>query len=198
MVHYCNLCQEYHNFETLHTYEVYNPEYGLPNEYTLAKCEKCDEPNLFIREDFGHGFEEDLHFRVYPKNERSLNFLLPEIIQSAYDDAVKCENYKIWTPAVVMVGRALEAACEEAVPGSMTINERLKKMLANGIISQELFNWANELRVLRNLGAHATLEKIDQQDAAESIDFLQAILETLYHLRPKFEKMKARRANPTP
>ncbi|WIM38481.1 DUF4145 domain-containing protein [Paenibacillus sp. PK4536] len=198
MVHYCKICQEYHSFEILHVYVAYNPEYDPPSEYTLSKCENCGEPSLFIREDFGQGFEQDIYFRLYPKNARSFNFILPEIIKSAYDDAVKCENYKIWAPAVVMVGRALEAACKEAVPTSKTINDGLKKMLENGIISQELFNWANELRILRNLGAHATLEKIDQQDTTESIDFLQAILETLYHLRPKFEEMKARRANPAP
>ncbi len=97
-----------------------------------------------------------------------------------------------------MVGRALEAACKEAIPNSKSINDGLKKMLADGIISQELYDWANELRILRNLGAHATLAQIEQQDANESIDFLQAILETLYHLRPKFEQMKARRATASP
>lgn len=58
-------------------------------------------------------------------------------------------------------------------------------MKDNGLISEELLEWSNELRVLRNLGAHATSEKITGQDANEAIDFLQAILETLYHLRPK-------------
>lgn len=151
-----------------------------------------------MREDFGLGFEQDSYYRLYPKNERSLNFFLPDIVRTSYDDAIKCERHQIWTAAVVMVGRALEAACKEAIPNSKSINDGLKKMLADGIISQELYDWANELRILRNLGAHATLAQIEQQDANESIDFLQAILETLYHLRPKFEQMKARRATASP
>jgi len=66
-------------------------------------------------------------------------------------------------------------------------------MYSKGLISQELLDWANELRVLRNLGAHATNERIDVLDATGALDFLQAILEILYDLRPKFEEFKRRR-----
>lgn len=68
-------------------------------------------------------------------------------------------------------------------------------MLENGIISQEIFDWSTELRVIRNFGAHATAEKITSEDAKESMDFLRAILETFYYMRPKFKQMKARRSS---
>jgi len=73
----------------------------------------------------------------------------------------------------------------------------MKALLTRGIISQELSDWGDQLRVIGNLGAHATNEKIDRQDATEAIDFLQAILEILYDLRPKFEQMRARRSGPS-
>ncbi len=43
-----------------------------------------------------------------------------------------------------------------------------------------------------------TDEPISRQDAEEALDFLQAILELLYYMRPKFQHMKARRASAKP
>jgi hypothetical protein len=193
MVNYCTRCKEYKNFKVLKEHIIGPDEDNLPCEYTFAYCDHCNVPSLFIREDFGLGFEFDDYYRIYPANERNLGFDVPDIVKQSYDEAVKCENAKIWIAAVVMVGRALEAVCKDAFPESKTIHSGLQKMKDNGLISEELLEWSNELRSLRNLGAHATSEKISSEDAIEAIDFLQAILETLYHLRPKFKKMKERR-----
>jgi hypothetical protein len=70
----------------------------------------------------------------------------------------------------------------------------LNELFQQGKISQELLSWSDELRFLRNIGAHPTDKKISRDDAHDSLNLLQAILETLYHLRPKFEQMRARRA----
>ena len=71
-------------------------------------------------------------------------------------------------------------------------------MRGRGIISQELSDWGHALRSVGNLGAHPASETIDYQDACEAIDFLQAMLEILYELRPKFERMRQRRLPSTP
>jgi hypothetical protein len=39
---------------------------------------------------------------------------------------------------------------------------------------------------------------VKPEDASDSLDFLDAIVETIYRLRPKFQAMKARRAQPQP
>ncbi len=68
----------------------------------------------------------------------------------------------------------------------------LEALHSSGKISDELLEWAHYLRTTRNLGAHATEAEITQEAAAEALDFLQAILEILYELRPKFEKIKGK------
>jgi hypothetical protein len=80
-----------------------------------------------------------------------------------------------------------------ADPNTKSIFEGLKSLHVKGIISTELLEWATELRVLRNLGAHATSQKNEVFDALGALDFLQAILEILYDLRPRFEQFKKRR-----
>jgi hypothetical protein len=69
----------------------------------------------------------------------------------------------------------------------------IEKLHEQGVISDQIYTWANELRILRNLGAHASGETIKEEDARESLDFLKAILENVYDLTPKFEAFKLRR-----
>jgi hypothetical protein len=95
-----------------------------------------------------------------------------------------------------MVGRTLEAVCKEFQPITKSIFDGLTKLHSNGIISDEILDWANHLRFIRNSGAHATADVIDSVDATEALDFLQVILEILYDLQPKFKKMKAKYSKP--
>ncbi len=73
------------------------------------------------------------------------------------------------------------------------LTKGLKALLAEGKISAELWEWSDALRFLRNIGAHPSNDRISRDDAEDAFNLLQAILETLYHLRPKFEQMKVRR-----
>lgn len=193
MIYHCSQCQAPQNFEVIaHHIEV--PEDSPPMEYAFSKCKECGGGALFLREDYGAGFEDDAPYRVYPPHVRSLRFILPPLVKESYEAAVQCENAKIYLPAVVMVGRALEAVAHEHDPKTKGLYQGLQSMHKAGLISAEILEWADELRVLRNVGAHATPDKVDARDVTESLDFLQAILEILYDLRPKFNKMKARRA----
>jgi hypothetical protein len=189
ILYYCENCEDKRAYKEVFTHV--NPKEGPPAEYTFALCETCNYPSLFLREDMGTegGFMDDDYYKVYPSNERHIGYPLPELIRSSYEDAIKCELAKISTACVVMVGRTLEAVCKEHVPGNSTIFKGLEEMKKKGIISDEIFAWAQKLRVLRNAGAHATAVNISQTDASEAIDFLQAILEILYHLRPKFQSI---------
>ncbi len=173
------------------------PDSGPPEEYTLASCERCSTVALYFREDMGDdtGFEADEYYRLWPPHDRHIGYPLPEIVRQSYEEAVRCEAAKAYLAAAVMVRRALEAITKEFEPSSKTLYAGIKAMSTKGMISQELADWGDQLRVIGNQGAHASAEVIDQQTAAEAIDFLQAMLEILYDLRPKFEKMRLRRAS---
>jgi len=169
------------------------PDEGPPEEYTFGHCDTCKKPAVFFRENMGDGFEKDSFYRTYPSQDRHIGYYLPEIVRQSYEEAVRCESAKTWIACVVMVGRTLEAVCKEFDPNTKSVFEGLKSLHVKGIISTELLEWATELRVLRNLGAHATSQKIEVFDALGALDFLQAILEILYDLRPRFEQFKKRR-----
>lgn len=166
-------------------------EDGLLVETVLAECSDCKNPSTFQRYDYGDGF--GAYNRIHPPSGRQLNFAVPRIVRSSFNEAVKCEACKAWTASVVMVGRTLEAVITNIYPDIRIIYQGLRKLKDDGIISDEIFRWADSLRFLRNIGAHANDVQISAEDAADSIDFLQAILEIMFHLRPRFEAMMARR-----
>lgn len=196
MIYYCDHCEKHTNFHPLQSHIF--PNEGPPEEYTFAKCDACDKPAVFLREDMGDGFDNDFYYRLYPPHDRHIGFLLPPVVRTSYEEAVKCEGAKSWIACVAMVGRTLEAVTKAYDPKQKTMFAGLQAMHKDGAISQEISEWANELRVIRNFGAHATDEPISRQDAEEALDFLQAILELLYYMRPKFQQMKARRASGKP
>jgi hypothetical protein len=192
MVYYCEHCEDKRSYKIISKH--INDEQP-PCEYSFAICETCNRPSVFIREDVGteNGFEDDSYYKVFPANQRHIGFMLPEIVRKSYEEAIKCELAKIPIACVVMVGRTLEAVIKEHLPQNPTIFKGLEEMKKSGVISEELFNWSQRLRVLRNAGAHATNVDISQPEASEALDFLQAILEILYHLRPKFKSISERK-----
>lgn len=191
MIYYCDQCEKHTNFHPLQVHLL--PDEAPPEEHTFAKCDACNKPAIFLREDVGDGFESDFYYRLYPPHDRHIGFLLPPVVRTSYEEAVKCEGAKSWIACVTMVGRTLEAVTKAYDPKPKSMFAGLQAMHKDGAISQEIYEWANELRVIRNFGAHATDEPISRQDAEEALDFLQAIMELIYYMRPKFQQMKTRR-----
>jgi hypothetical protein len=92
-----------------------------------------------------------------------------------------------------MCGRALEGICvDKKIQG--TLQAGLKSLLDQGIIDSRLFEWGDELRKVRNLGAHPTAERIPREDASDVLDFIHAIADYIYVLSEKFETFRSRRA----
>ena len=95
--------------------------------------------------------------------------------------------------AAVMVRRTLEAIAREFDPDAKTLFKGLHAMKVKGLISEELSQWGDALRFIGNLGAHPTDDEVTKDDAQDAMEFLKAIVETIYDLRPKFKEMVARR-----
>jgi hypothetical protein len=62
-----------------------------------------------------------------------------------------------------------------------------------GLIEGRLLEWAQELRVLGNEGAHFTGERVARQDAQDALALAEAILDYLYVFSAQFFEFKNRR-----
>lgn len=78
-----------------------------------------------------------------------------------------------------------------------TLAKGLESLKKGGVIDTRLFEWGEALRKHRNLGAHATTERVSKADARDLLDFATAICDYVFVLNEKFERFRARQ-NATP
>ncbi len=128
------------------------------------------------------------------KDSKGLDFSVPQQVQISRAEAVASIENHLYLAASVMIGRALEATCIDYDSSSKTIYSGLSKMKSDGVLSAEMYEWATELRLLRNQGAHANDILFQASDVEDGLDFLDAILEVIYDIRPKFERFKSRKS----
>ena len=154
----------------------------------LLECPICKGSLLGCQELIQTGPEAEewvIGNRLWPKPINSNRWLLPSIVGDSLGEAEKCYNAKAYSACAVMCGRSLEVLCKHLGAKSKTIAGGIKELHGKKIIDDRLFQWGDALRQQRNLGAHATGEKITQEDARDILEFANAISE--YVLVLKYE-----------
>jgi hypothetical protein len=118
---------------------------------------------------------------------------LPPKVAESYDEAMKCWSAGAYLATAVMVRRTLEAIARTYDASVRSPAKGIDVLKAKGLISEEIAAWGHELRFLGNIGAHPTEDVVGLDDARDSMDFLEAIVQVLFELRPKFDDMRKRR-----
>ncbi|MEE8136534.1 MAG: DUF4145 domain-containing protein, partial [Thermodesulfobacteriota bacterium] len=73
-----------------------------------------------------------------------------------------------------MSGQALEGVCVHHKTKKKTIAAGLTELKDKEIIDKRLYEWGEEIRKHRNIGAHANEDRISRDDAKDVLDFVQA------------------------
>jgi hypothetical protein len=92
-----------------------------------------------------------------------------------------------------MSGRTLEGVCLYHSTKSKDLSHGLTELKDKGIIDDRLYQWGEELRKHRNIGAHATEENISKDDAKDLLDFAQAICDYVFVLNARFNRFMDRK-----
>lgn len=119
---------------------------------------------------------------------------LPDAIAKAMRQAEDNFNRKdMEEPAAVFFGRAIELALKHVHPDAKgTLASRIRKLAADREIPQAMAEWADEVRLVRNDGAHD--DGVTREDLVAARDFADAFLRYLITMPEMVEK---RRAKPT-
>lgn len=175
-----------------------DPDYtDMPTKYLLLECKVCHAPLLAITELFQTGedeYEWGSALRVWPTPESEIDWDIPEIARNSLIEAKVCFKAKAFSACAVMCGRSIEGVCKHHDPKTKTLAAGLKKLRVDGVIDDRIYGWGEALRENRNLGAHATTEKVSKDDAKDLLDFSVAICEYVFVLNAKFERFQNRRA----
>ena len=164
---------------------------GPPVEWTFTQCERCRQPGVQIREDFGRGFGDDEPTFVYPSPHR-LSPTVPEDLRREWDEAKTCFDAKAYAACVVMVRRTLEGTCAEQGVKKRRLAVSLDELKARGLIDSTLVEWAHALRFAGNQGAHYTRKPVSRENAEDALAFAEALLDHIYVLRRRFNEFRQR------
>jgi hypothetical protein len=169
---------------------------GIPTKVVLLECKVCKNPLLGLTEVIQVGHDEwdwDSASRLWPAPETEINWDIPEIARNSLIEAKICFKAKAYSACAVMCGRAIEGVCKHHDAKIRSLAAGLKKLRDDGIIDNRIFNWGEALRENRNLGAHATTEKVSRDDAKDLLDFSAAICEYVFVLNEKWERFQNRK-----
>ena len=195
MIIECPYCESKVDGKVLGEHISCSEEDPIPFKTVLVECPVCKESLLGCQELVQVGPEEEewiTGMRLWPQPTNSSHWIIPEIVRDSLDEAQKCYHAKAYSVCAVMCGCAPEGLCRISETKSKNIAGGLKELLERKIIDDRLFQWGEALRKQRNLGAHATGEKITKEDARDLLDFANAICEYIFVLSDKFEKFLQR------
>ncbi len=147
------------------------------DDYQLLLCKVCKKVTLL--EVHIPPFGKDCTVEIlYPSATLKLTGL-PIQIQEAYETALRVRAVEPNAYAVIL-GRLLELICEDREAVGKDLYQKLSSLAAKGEIPTKLVGVAQSLRQLRNLGAHASLGELTNEEIPLLDDLCKAILEYVY------------------
>ena len=160
--------------------------------YSIAFCPKCEGVFLHVS---AESEPSEIHYRamLYPPSDRRGIPGLPEPARRAYESAQSCFNTGNFEPCVLMCRKCLEAICVSFGVQKGSLAERLRQLRDSDRIEARLYEWADELRLVGNDAAHDLDIRISKQDAVDSLDFVEVILQYVFVLDQRFRDFRARR-----
>lgn len=199
MPKYCSTCNAIVESGILYSYSydvTWTDE--LQNNGTavyLCKCLNCEHPILY-QEDF-YNIEEHYfpsnNVQLFPDIENVALKNAPEIVTNPYKEAFKCYRVQAYEASTIMCRKSIEAICKDKGETKGNLADKLKNLKEKKLLEDTFFNWANELRLIGNDGAHSHDLIVTKQDAKDALDFLDSLISYLYHLVDKYNELKLRR-----
>lgn len=174
---------------------------------SVGKCPRCSSllvghSQQVAFEDFNSEYDawSDI-VRVFPKPSKTFSsYRIPKTVTESLGEAERSIQVNANIAACVMLGRALEALCRDALLTEDDIKAGKKVMLANGIkqlyeknlIDDRLLEWSKQLHAFRNVAAHPEDISISREDTEDLQAFVYAIIEYIYDLTDRYEDFKVR------
>ncbi len=165
----------------------------------MGKCNACSMPMLV---------KNDGRLILPTPQPAPVDSNIPEPMQSDLLEAKQCIAVGAWNAAVVMGRRALQCACVERGAPSGQLHAQIKWLDENRKITTEQRQWADAARWVGNHGAHDTepnlaegrpvITDVSETDAADTVDLVEHLFETLYVAAHKAREQLAKRGKLPP
>ncbi|GAA3229256.1 YbaK/EbsC family protein [Actinocorallia longicatena] len=129
---------------------------------------------------------------VWPAGPPPPDPAIPRTLRDELSEARSCLRAGAHSGAVVAVRRILEGVCRDHGVHRPTLYTSLGVMADDGRIEGRFLQWAEDLRILGNRGAHLNSAPAER-DARDAVALAEALLDYLYVFARTYEEFKARR-----
>jgi hypothetical protein len=185
---------------------------------SAAKCQSCKNFVLVLGFRNAHGYPFQLT-AVYPlgKPKDEVDANVSPSIAADFSEALRCQWIKAYKGCVVMCRRAVQAsALKLGAPKKQKLDKQIDWLFGQGKITEALKDFAHEVRLTGNVGAHPDrnsgeqpVPQVDQSeddpetDALEDVtpkdadDIVEFTREYLHHVYVMPAKLKARKKTPS-
>jgi len=137
----------------------------------IGKCNSCEEPMLIL----------DKGEKIYPTPQPAkTDERVPNDIRNDMDEAKRCMTVSSFNAASVMARRVIQATCLSKGATKRTLYEQIIELAGMGIITNELKEWANEVRFVGNDGAHPNSNHILKEDAGDILELAEQFLQVIF------------------
>jgi hypothetical protein len=174
--------------------------YGYFN-YQMFACPICGKVSLVeqywdsAQRTYNHkgeiqDYEEETI--LYPVNTIKTKDL-PSEVKSAFESALKTKNIDT-AVCLIALRRTLEIVCKEKGATGRNLWEKIEDLSNKGVLPPELKNASVITKTYGNMGAHDADISATKQELEQVIEFVQYILDYLYILPAKIDKIQKRMA----
>jgi Domain of unknown function (DUF4145) len=197
----CPYCSYQGNLERVFDTRRDHPVLKKTMLYQVLKCGECLMISFVMSSQSRYSGRRPIHgYRLYPpslKTERRAPAYWPERVGRAWVQAHNSIDTESWDAAVTMAGRALQSATRDhfgAKPA--TVEKEIDELGGKGILPMPMVEWAHEIRLLRNIGAHPDAEELEvnEEDAKDIVKFLNYFLVYSFDLPKEIADYKERRS----
>jgi hypothetical protein len=210
----CPRCQKQSSFDIAGTQAVtFDPEViivehggaGTPaavDQVSILHCRNCKQGIVVVEEQriddrswreraTGGGTITWRGIHWWPIAEAQVSADVPPQIADIFQEAVRCAYASCPRASAVMARRTLEAITVDKGESTGVLADRLKKLAARGVLLPTLADWAKEVRLVGNVGAHFDpINTVSKEDAEQLNKFVRELLRYLYELPAELARRK--------
>ncbi|MFB2645730.1 DUF4145 domain-containing protein [Raphidiopsis sp. BLCC-F218] len=167
---------------------------GTKYKFTFLQCTKCSQPFITCTEysDNPEHYHDPTYGQpktLYPTSEKTISSEVPIYIRTVLEESMRCYNNKAFIASVIMCVKALDYVCKDYKIEEGSLENKLKKMKEQEIIDQNLYDWADRLRVTENDFVHKNIT-FGAIDAQYMINFTYTVIDYVFTYRKKIEQFK--------
>ncbi len=165
----------------------------LIDRVTSMECRNCHQPVIVIEQEFvddtpsnknhSGGYINYRGLFWWPFQGMELSSDVSEVIQKILQEAKITFSAQCYRASAVMSRRTLEAITVDKGESDGVLAKRIQNLISKGILDKNLGDWATEIRLIGNTGAHFDpINDVEKEDANQIILFIEELIKYLYFM----------------